>query len=312
MDPTFEFSQDKLAQLVMDIKKMKIQGATNVALTVIDGLLLAYNDWKNENNPYLYQYLYSKVSPLAFARPTEPLAQNALRYIFGQKEENPENYLERGWHYKEMIEDSKKKMGDIGQAFIQNGGVYLTHCHSSTVTQMFIKAYKSGKKFSVIATETRPNFQGRITVEELLKAGINDVTMIIDDVAPSLLLENNLKISAIFMGADLLSRDGFVNKIGSLSLAHCALEKSIPLYVLSILLKYDPRPFEYAMIEMRDGREIWPEAPAKLKFHTPVFDFVPYDDNLKIITETGIMEGRIAEQKAREIYPFVHSVSLPL
>lgn len=286
---------DKTDCLYQDIKSLKIQGATNVALAVLEGIRISSQGGAN---------LQEAALRLAYARPTEPLAQNAVRFIFDKKGQLPDYYLRRAQEYQKMIEKAKDEMGTVGTKLIKNGGVYLTHCHSSTVTSMFIKAKKERENFSVFATETRPMFQGRITAKELLEAGI-EATLIIDDAAISLLEGQQKQIEAVFIGADLLTDKGFVNKVGSLGLACAAKRNRTPFYSLSILLKYDPRPFSKELIEQRNPDEIWKEAPQNLKIYAPAFDFVPYDTGVKIISEKGIIEGKDIANKARELYPFI-------
>lgn len=299
---------DKISQLVEAIKSLKIQGATNIALTTIQGLSIALSNLKTANPQDSDKYLKEALLRLAFARPTEPLAQNSVNYIFQKKQVNIDAYLNQAEDYKKLIEKSKNKMADYGGNLIKDGGIYLTHCHSSTVTNMLITAFQQGKKFKVYATETRPLFQGRLTVTELLNAGLPDVTMIIDDVADSLLLENKLQFSAVFIGADLLSSDGFINKIGSKTIAFCANQNKIPLYCFSILLKYSPLPFSEKLLEERKSLEIWPEAPQKLKFYTPAFDFIPYYSNISIVSEDGIFKGNKINTKALSLYPFINTL----
>ena len=251
---------DKIKQIEADIKSLKIQGATNVALAVIDGLKEVM---KTAIYPADYhEFLFTALQKLAQARPTEPLAVNALKFIFQAKQTDPTKYAEMAEKFKEILKSAKETMGQIGSQLIADGGIYLTHCHSSTVTNMFMEAYLQGKKFSVYATETRPLYQGRITARELIGAGLTDVTMIIDDAAASILLTK--PVSAVFIGADLLSSSGFVNKVGSLGITFAANSKNIPVYVLSILLKYDHRPFKETIIERREGVEIWENAPKGL------------------------------------------------
>ncbi len=291
---------DKIEKIKKDIKSITIQGATNVALSTLEGVKIAVESGIKDH--YKLQMIGEK---LAYARPTEPLAQNAIRFIFVQKDQKIDFYLKRIEAYKLLISQTKEKMAVNGSSFIQNGGVYLTHCHSSTVVSMFREARKSGKRFSIFATETRPRFQGRKTVIELLEAGLEDVTLIIDDVAPSI-LEGRLKhIDAVFIGADLLSKEGFVNKVGSLGIAYAGERRNIPLYCLSVLLKYDPRPYSPSFIEQREGYEIWPEAPKDLNFYAPAFDFIPYKTGVKIICEEGLLEGKDIENRAFSLYPFL-------
>lgn len=294
---------DKIDQLEKDIISLKIQGATDIALSVLGGIVITSEQIPQDRKAG--EYLESIGKRLAYARPTEPLAQNAVRYIFQNKNQPIKYYLAKIEEYKELIEDAKKMMAEEGVKLIQTGGTYLTHCHSSTVVSMFIEVHKQGKRFSVITTETRPKYQGRITARELLEAGIEDVTLIIDDAAETI-LEGRLKeIDAVFIGADLLSQNGFVNKIGSLGIAYTAKRRNIPLYSMSVLLKYDPRPFSYEMIEIRGKEEVWEDAPANLKIYSPAFDFVPYDTGVKIVSEKGVIYGEEISAVALSTYPFL-------
>lgn len=291
---------DKIQQLENDIRSLTIQGATNVALATIEGIKIAIES--GIGDPDKLQILGERLS---YARPTEPLAQNAVRFIFAQKDKSVEKCLKRAEEYKSLISETKNKMAQHGISFIENGGVYLTHCHSSTVVSMFEKAREMGKRFSVFATETRPKFQGRKTAQELLKAGIEDVTLIIDDVAESLLYGRAKTINAVFIGADLLSKNGFVNKVGSLGLSYAAERRKIPLYCLSVLLKYDPRSYSPSVIEQRGSYEIWPDAPGNLSFYAPAFDFIPYRTGVKIICEEGLLDSKDMTGKVYSLYSFL-------
>lgn len=299
---------DKVDFLEKKIEELTIQGATNIALATLEGIVIASKNSKTGDKKEFFKYLLSVARRLAYARPTEPLAQNAVRFIFAKKNQTVEYYLSRVDEYKTLISGAKKKMAEYGRQLIQNGGAYLTHCHSSTVTSMFRQAFRQGKRFSVFATETRPKFQGRITAKELLEEGLEDVTLIIDDVAISL-LEGRLKhIDAVFIGADLLSQKGFVNKVGSLGIAYAAKWANVPFYCLSILLKYDPRLFSPEMIEIRGSEEIWQNPPKGLKIYTPAFDFIPYDTGVKIVSEGGVMGGGKVANFTQSQYPFLKKI----
>ncbi|HLD24311.1 MAG TPA: hypothetical protein VJB96_00120 [Patescibacteria group bacterium] len=277
---------DKIAS---DIKSLKIQGATHVALAVLDALEKTPDKAIGER--------------LAYARPTEPLAQNAVRYIFGG-----ENVTERIARYKSFITNAKTSITTYGSTLIQDGKAYLTHCHASTVTNVFVTSHRSGKHIRVIATETRPLMQGRITVKELLDAGMKDVTLIVDSAAASVLSDPNKPVDAVFVGADLLSDDGFVNKIGTLPIIIAAQERRIPIYCFSTLLKYDPLPFTPDRIETRPASEVWPDAPSDLKTLTPAFDVVPYSENIRLVTEAGILPGDQVRLAASKHYPFIMNI----
>lgn len=291
---------NSIDQYIKEIQSLKIQGATNVALSVLTALETLIKQSPNVS----FSSLQDIGNQLAFARPIEPLAQNALRYIFSDQS-TP--LLPKVKQYRDFIEKAKIQIPQHGKKLLVDGGVYLTLCHSSTTVSIFETARKDGAYFSVYVAETRPRFQGRITAAELLDKGFDDVTMIIDDVAVSLIEGRKGKIDAVFIGADLLYDTGFVNKVGSLAVAAASNSKNIPVYVLSTLLKYDPKPFLPSMIEQRSSDEIWQDAPKTLQFYSPAFDYIPYFPNVQIISEAGIIDGKNVQECAKRLFPFVFS-----
>ena len=100
-----------ITRLEEDIKNLKIQGATNIAFAVLDGLTLSENTLKHQINLDPHIYLLEQSIRLAFVRPTEPLAQNAVRFIFQKKQTSAQDYLKLGSQYKKMISEAKNKMG---------------------------------------------------------------------------------------------------------------------------------------------------------------------------------------------------------
>ena len=231
---------NEITKIESDIKNLKIQGATNVALAVLDAL---------EQNPDKEIGVR-----LAYARPTEPLAQNAIRYIFSDSEGSIAKKITQ---YRTFIDQGKRTIPENGDRLLVDGGSYLTLCHSSTTVSLI-----EGRKG---------------------------------------------KIDAVFIGADLLTDTGFVNKVGSLAVASAANHKNIPVYSLSTLLKYDPRPFDPSTIETRSPKEIWKKAPKNLQFYAPAFDYVPYFSNVNIICEHGILSGQEVKNAVQVRYPFLFS-----
>lgn len=293
---------DTAQTILADIKSLTIQGATNVALKALEALDAAMT----EEPDLPADRLKELGTKLAYARPTEPLAQNALRYIFADTPKNAAALKAKIATYTAYIHDATKKIAEYGNSIITNDATYLTHCHATTVTNIFLEANKSGKNVHIIATETRPRFQGRLTAKELLDGGITEVTMIVDSAAASVLADAQRKIAGIFVGADLLTDTGLVNKIGTHGILLAAQKYNVPVYCISTLLKYDPRPFEANLIETRDPKEVWPEAPANLTIFSPAFDYTPYSDGVTIITEAGMIKGSDVKETAVTNYPFIH------
>lgn len=294
-----------LDQLVSDIQHLTVQGATNVAIALLDHLAETI-----AASPGIATSELQEIGTrLAYTRPTEPLAQNALRYIFDEQQEDAQTIKEKDGAYKTLITDAKKAITAHGSSLMHDGATYLTHCHASTVINVFLRAHREGKRIKVIATETRPLMQGRLTVKEMLDGGIQDVTMIIDSAAASALSDPARSISAVLIGADLLSEHGLVNKIGSLAIVIAARARNIPVYCFSTLLKYDPRPFTPGRIETRDPKEIWPDAPKNLTIYAPAFDYTPYQAGVTIVCENGAIAGNSVRDAALRRYPFLNQTN---
>lgn len=287
---------EKIDKIYDDIRQLRIQGATHVALTVLDALQQTLHTTPDISHDELHEIGIR----LSFARPTEPLAQNAVRYIFKDA-----NIAANMSHYKTYIEEGKQSIPQHGESILKDGGVYLTLCHSSTTVALFANGRRHGAMFSLYVAETRPLYQGRTTAKELLAAGFDDVTMVIDDVAVAIVEGRKGAIDAIFIGADMLNANGFANKIGSLALSMAAEIRSVPVYIVTTLLKFDPRTYDPSLIEQRDPSEIWQDAPKGLKFYAPAFDYVPYRPHISIVSEAGITPSTDIKHTAITQYPFL-------
>ena len=211
--------------------------------------------------------------------------------------------------FKQLIKNSKEKIAEIGARRFPGSDnkrqfTVMTHCHSSVVNGIFMKAKEQGKdNFKVIATETQPILQGRKTVEKLLKNRI-EVIHIVDSAMRWAV--NNLDVDLIIIGADSLTSEGtIINKIGSRLLALVAHEEHVPFYVASPLLKYNPETSFGILekIEMRSPNEIWQDAPESLQILNPAFETVSrrYIDGL--ISEAGIFAPSHVHSYFAKLYP---------
>ncbi|MHA1661327.1 MAG: translation initiation factor eIF-2B [Promethearchaeota archaeon] len=310
-----------MKQLLKDIeriKSLKIQGATNVALSAIDFLSNYAQRLKCVHIEDCITKLNEAKEIITGTRSTEPAMQNGLNYILKklEKEKNScttENINELITcykdEYKDMIERSKRKIAEIGARRIpdvetDDEFIIMTHCHSSAVTGIILEAKRQGKNnIKVINTETQPKLQGRKTARQLLDAGI-DVIHVVDSAMRWAV--NHFEVDMILVGADSITSEGTVlNKIGSRLLALVAHEEHVPFYVASPLLKYNPvsQIGILEKIEMRDSSEIWEDPPEGIKILNPAFETVSrrYIDGL--ITEAGIFASSHAHHYFAKLYP---------
>jgi ribose 1,5-bisphosphate isomerase len=293
------------------IKTIEVQGARNVAITAIKAIEELTAKSKAQNKTQLMNELFKARNILFSSRETEPLMRNAIRQIIHEvkrsKEKDPKELAtlvhQAANKFLKNLETSKKKIAEIGSKRIKSSSRILTHCHSSTVTHIFERAKKEGKKFEIICTETRPRFQGRITAQELIDLNIK-TTMIVDSAARFFM--NNVDL--VMVGADAITSEGnVINKIGTSLIALAANEARTPFYVVSELLKFDPSTVhgDYEKIEERNPNEIWAEAPSKLKIRNPAFDITRRNFIHGIICEEGVISPHSVLEVVRKTYPWI-------
>jgi ribose 1,5-bisphosphate isomerase len=293
------------------IRKLKVQGARNVAIAAVKAIQTQAEQTKAKNKKQFLSELKEAQTIFSASRETEPLMRNAIRYLIAQAQTiNTEkvdalsqNVIANASQFLKDLEGSREGTAEIGAKRIRDGAVVFTHCHSSTVTRLLAKAKAEGKNFKVICTETRPAFQGRITAKEMVELGI-ETTFIVDSAARSFMGN----VDVVIVGADAITSEGnVVNKIGTSSIAVLAYEARVPFYVVSELLKFDPETLhgECEKIEQRSPAEVWSEAPQKLLVRNPAFDVTPCKYIHGIICEEGIIAPQSIVEVIRRKYPWV-------
>ncbi|MCL6500716.1 MAG: hypothetical protein K6T16_01630 [Candidatus Pacearchaeota archaeon] len=282
---------NRFNRICHDIKNLKIQGAENVARAALRALAIKHDA--------------SSVRKLIALRPTEPCLKNCLKYALSFTD------VQKGIKETLKIMDSARQATiNFGSRLIQNNTTVFTHCHSSTVVAIMIEAKKQGKKFQVYNTETRPNFQGRITATELLKAKI-PVTMFIDSSATSAIKDSDL----FLFGADAITAQGsIINKIGNKMMAEIAEKYDVPRYACTISWKFDPKTAlgYIEKLESRDEREIWPNKPKKLRISNVIFEEVGADLITGIVSEIGVLAPSSFVAEFSKKYPYLIEKQQPI
>lgn len=299
-------------QVVEDIRTLRIQGATNIAIEGVKAFASLATRLEASSLDNLFEELEKARYVLATARATEPALRNGLRYVVYNLHEEANSVQEAKeiansftQEYVNLLKESKSKVISYGAHRIKPGSTIMTHCHSSLSTGVILEAHNQGKDIRVFCTETRPLYQGRITAKELVEAGIS-TTQVVDSAMRWVL--NRHDVDIIITGADAITSQGTViNKIGTRLLALAAKEMDIPFYTAINLLKYDPETSigKLSEIEMRAGTEIWENPPEGLNFLNPAFETVSSDLIDGIITESGVFSPSIVYMIIKEKYPFM-------
>jgi len=285
----------EIKKIIGDIKSLKIQGARNVAKASIKALIIHAKHSRASTPRKFYNEIKKLSSVLAKTRPTEPMMRNALRsaveYLYSEVKTKQsgkalmKKFIRREELYLKKVSEDAKKLFEYGAKLVPKGALVITHCHSSTVTGILKKA--KNKKIKVIACETRPRYQGRITAKELADAGI-DTTIVVDG-AMNLYMK---KADLVMVGADsITSRGDLINKVGTSTLAHIAKMHDTSFYSAAELFKYSSRTFygEREKIEERNPKEVWEKPPRKVKVSNPAFDVTSAKYINGYITELGVI-----------------------
>jgi len=206
----------------------------------------------------------------------------------------------------ERVEMVKECVATLGSRRITDGDVVLTHSYSSTILELFKKAYDRGIRFSVYVTESRPIGEGKVAATEISKLGI-DTTLIVDSAVRFVMK----RISKVFVSADAVAANGaVVNKVGTSAIALAAKEARVRLYVTAGTYKMGLETVFGELIEgvvLSDANLIIPkdkisELAGKVLVRAPLFDVTPPEYIDAIITEVGLIAPQAVPLLIKEVY----------
>ncbi len=292
------------------IKKLVVRGAPAIGVTAAFGLAMAALNSKTTNWKVFFKELDKAYNIIRSTRPTAVNLQWALDRLMQKILNLRDISIIKKVILEEAIlmakEDiaTNKLMGQNGVYLFSDGDTIMTHCNAGSLATVgygtalgVIRAVKeSGKKISVIATETRPVMQGsRLTAFELKHENI-DVSLIPDTAVGHIMGKGIVK--HVIVGADRILRTGHVfNKIGTYQLAVLAKTHHIPFYVVAPSSTFDlkNKPNDI-VIEERSKNEVIKIgkkmlAPKNIGVINPAFDMTPPNLISKIITEKGIVSS---------------------
>ncbi len=301
---------DEFYRIVEDIKTMKIRGAAEIAIAAVKDLVIASDSITTNDVDEYFRLVKKAAKILVDTRPTAVSLPNGLRFILNRLIQDYKRGVNEVSSFKEKLrsyanefiesaKNARKLIGMYGAGRIEDGDVILTHCNSGTALEVIITAFRQGKNIKVIATETRPRYQGRITAEVLDKVGI-ETTLIVDSAVRYFMN----KVDKVIVGADAIAANGaVVNKIGTSLIALAAHESSVPFMVAAETFKFSPDTLFGRLIEIeeREYTEVvpkeWLEKLKYVKIRNPAFDVTPPEYIDAIITELGVFSPAV--------YPFI-------
>jgi ribose 1,5-bisphosphate isomerase len=242
---------------------------------------------------------------LLATRPTAVSLSNAIRMVMRYRggdlvsaqtslAKNADDFVERSLRAVE-------KIGDIGSRRVRDGDTILTHCNSSVALSIIKTAFDSGKEIKVIATESRPRYQGHLTIKALDGWGI-ETELVVDSAVRSVINE----VDEVIVGADVVTANGsLVNKIGTAQIALVAHEARTSFMVAAETYKFSPETImgELVPIEMRAAEEVYPDISelSNVRVRNPAFDVTPHQYIDVICTEVGAIPPEMSYLVIKEM-----------
>ena len=295
---------DHVLETAEKISSMEIRGAGRIATAAAASLRDFSMTLEVKSLDEFNAELENAANLLLKTRPTAVSLSNAIRMVRKYKAEDVDGARQAVvLNANNFIENSQKaveKIGQIGSRRIRDGDTVLTHCNSQAAISVIRAAHNSGKKIKVIATESRPRFQGITTIGMLDKLGI-ETELIVDSAARSVMNEVDL----VVVGADVITANGtLVNKIGTAQIALCAREARTSFMVAAETYKFSPETIlgELVTIEEREPMEVLPDISKyrHVKVRNPAFDVTPHQYIDLICTEAGAISPEMSYLIIRE------------
>lgn len=312
-------SHPSVKRALKEIEKRELHGSTLISRIALDALGEVAAVSKAKKPQDLFDEVNTCGMLLLSARPTSVLLANGIRFATHRLKDK----INEGLSVRELrefsksqtveffktIEESVKKIGEIGARRLSSGDVVLTHGYSSSVLSIVRKGRKDGKKIKAIVTESRPEFEGRLVARQLIRMGV-PTTLIIDSAVSHFIRE----VDKVLVGAEAVAANGaIVNKVGTSTIASVAHESRVRVFAAASIYKFNPETMfgELIEIEERDPHLVVPRSEVRglreLKVRNIAFDVTPPEHIDLIITEIGVVppQGVIMILKERRELPIV-------
>ena len=192
---------------------------------------------------------------------------------------NVERLIEEGYDKvleflskKESIEDLIRNAKEELKSYKK----ILTYSYSGTVLEVL-----KNLDCEVYLSEGRPVCEGRLLAQKLLECG-KKVHFCVDAYIFNLLKE----VDCVVTGADAITSDYFVNKIGTYALAVMSKEFDKKFYIVAEQDKF-LKSFIFHEDE-KDKKEVWNVKDTNIRIYNFYFEKIPLSFVCKIITENGV------------------------
>jgi translation initiation factor 2B subunit (eIF-2B alpha/beta/delta family) len=291
---------------VTDFAGDRASGSSDVALSFLDEVARWAALDTSSTPAALRQALFARLRAAQAAQPSlaliHQLSARALDVVesgIGRLDSPADMRAHLALSCEAEAEDLRKSRAAVAaqaaSMVTEREGWIATLSSSAAVRDAFLAAHKAGRSPRALIGEGRPRFEGRTLAAALAAEGI-PVWLVVDAALPLLLSQARM----LWLGADAVTEQGVINKIGSFAAALAAREHSVPVYALAERRKFLPANTAALRIVEMNPDEVW-EAPAKgVRPRNVYFELVPMALLRGVIVEDGALGGTEAAVTAQD------------
>lgn len=266
------------AYLLDKVRTDSTSGASEILIFVLENLLEHVDDSATMNGADLKRLAFS----LHRAKPAMAPLFNLSNSILCLIEDFPSGSIPSDPLHEllsKVLEEEKAanpKISMLARKMIEASRI-ITMSYSSTVLNA-LRAMAEDRELMVMVAESQPGEEGRRTAKIVSSYGIE--TELIPD---SLVLSRMKDIEAAVLGADAITSEWVVNKIGTHALALAAINHEVPSYALCSWSKLCPvEPEDFGCVEKRLGKN--------LTESSQMFESIPIGRFHRFVTDRGILK----------------------
>lgn len=289
-----------------DFRQDRTSGATDVG----SAFLAALEQWvgvdRSPSGPALRTALLAFLRGAQASQPTMALvhqfAARALDVVdtaLRREDAAPalrDHLLESCRAEREDLARSTRDVARMARALLGERETWVaTLSASATVRDALLQAHEAGRQPRALVGEGRPRLEGRAMAAALGAAGI-PVWLVADAALPLLLGSAGM----VWIGADAITEQGVINKVGSFATALAARERSVPVYALASRRKFLPAGTPALRIVEQPPEEIWEAPTPGVQPRNVYFEMVPLPLLRGIVVEDAVLGGSESATVARE------------